>query len=399
MSNSRPIYQFLPEKFNYLTKSKTIQYKEINLKTAYLINIIHELILKFYFINRNYLDAEPNKDIKFNLWSAILRKKYGMHYNYYMDYLIENNFIEMISDYFVGKKAKTYKINTFDIQTVKRVQIYDTILSKKNTKDYLIQTITGYCNSPINPKLRKRLIDDLYKVQLDYDKSLDYLNKLKESGNIELNKYYKNLHSIDSIKTNYLFFKFDEYGRLHTNFTILKKEIRQKYLKINDEDITEIDIGNSQPLFLALLIKNELDPSDPEISNYIWLAKQGLFYEHFISKFPNLNRKDVKLLTYKVLFGHNGINSIENKMFESLFPKIYAYIIEYKKLNENYKSMSHILQKMESDFIFGKVCTEIYQKIPDINLITIHDSIIFPIKYEKRIKEIFDRNKKELFKE
>jgi len=98
-----------------------------------------------------------------------------------------------------------------------------------------------------------------------------------------------------------------------------------------------------------------------------------------------------------VLFGHNGVNSIENKIFESLFPKIYQYILEYKNLNENYKSMAHILQKMESDFIFGKVCTEIYQKIPEINLITIHDSLIFPIKYEKEVKIIFDRNKNELF--
>jgi len=397
MGTTKSIYQFLPENFLYLTKSKTVSYKNINLKTAYLINIIHELILKFYFTNRNYLDAEPNKDIQFNLWSSILRKKYGMYYNYYMDYLIENKFIEMVSDYYVGKKAKTYKINQLDLNNIKRVQIIDNILAKKNSKEYLMQTMTGYCNSPINLKLRKRLVDDLYHVQIDYDKAYSYLNDLKDKSSIELNKYYKNLHSIDSIKSNYLFFKFDEYGRLHTNYTILKKEIRQRYLKINNDDVTEIDIGNSQPLFLALLVQDELDPSDPEISNYIWLAQQGLFYEYIISKFQKLNRKDVKLLTYKVLFGHNGINSIENKIFENLFPKIYSYIIEYKSLNENYKSMSHILQKMESDFIFGKVCTEIYEKIPDINLITIHDSLIFPVKYEKEVKSIFERNKKDLF--
>jgi len=397
MGTTKSIYQFLPENFSYLTKSKTVSYKNINLKTAYLINIIHELILKFYFTNRNYLDAEPNKDIQFNLWSSILRKKYGMYYNYYMDYLIENKFIEMVSDYYVGKKAKTYKINQLDLNNIKRVQIIDNILAKKNSKEYLMQTMTGYCNSPINLKLRKRLVDDLYHVQIDYDKAYSYLNDLKDKSSIELNKYYKNLHSIDSIKSNYLFFKFDEYGRLHTNYTILKKEIRQRYLKINNDDVTEIDIGNSQPLFLALLVQDELDPSDPEISNYIWLAQQGLFYEYIISKFQKLNRKDVKLLTYKVLFGHNGINSIENKIFENLFPKIYSYIIEYKSLNENYKSMSHILQKMESDFIFGKVCTEIYEKIPDINLITIHDSLIFPVKYEKEVKSIFERNKKDLF--
>lgn len=397
MYNAKYLYQFLPKKFEYLTNSKIIKYKEINLKTSYLINIIHELILKYYFTSRNYIDIDPKDDVKFNLWSSILRKKYGMHYNIYMDYLIENDFISLVSDYYVGKKAKTYKINYFDLDSIKRVKIQDNILSKKSSKEYLMQSITDFCNSPINPKIRKKLVNDLYHVQIDYDKSLSILNDLKSKGDIEMNKYYKNLHSIESIKNSNLFFKFDEYGRFHTNFTILKKEIRQNYLKIDNEDITEVDIGNSQPLFLSILIKEEMVSEDPEINKYIWLVKEGLFYEHIISNFPTLSRKDSKLLTYKVLFGHNGINSTENKIFESLFPKIYNFILDYKKFNDNYKSLSHSLMRKESDFIFGKVVPEIYEKIPFVKLITIHDSILFPVKYEKIIKEIFERNKKELF--
>jgi hypothetical protein len=397
MGSPKYLYQFIPQKFEYLTKTKVIEYKGVNLKTAYLINIIHELILKFYFSSRNYMDLEPNEDIKFNLWSSILRKKYGMHYNLYMEYLQDIDFITMVSDYYVGKKAKTYKINHFEVQTIKKVKTSDAILEKKSSKEYLMQSITEYCNSPINPKLRKRLVDDLYHVQIDYDKSIDLINNLKQKGEIETNKYYKNLHSIESIKNRNLFFKFDEYGRFHTNFTILKKEIRQNYLKIDGHEISEIDIGNSQPLFLALLVQEEMEPNDPEINNYIWLARQGLFYEHILDSFTGLTRSDVKLLTYKVLFGHNGINSTENKIFEHLFPKIYKYIIEYKKVHENYKFMAHTLQKMESNFIFGKVVTEIYEKIPEMKLITIHDSILFPVKYEKQVREIFERNKKELF--
>lgn len=391
------LYQFIPKKFEYLNKQKIIRYKEVNLKTSYLINIIHELILKYYFTNKNYIDVSPTDDIKFNLWSSILRKKYGMHYNLYMEYLIENDFISMVSDYYVGKKAKTYKINQFEINLITKVRTNDAILIKKNTKEYLTQSITSYCNSPIDPMIRKKLVDDIYHVQIDYDKSMGFLNELKSEGKIEINKYYKNSHSIESIKNKTLFFKFDEYGRFHTNFTVLKKEIRQKYLKIDNEDIVEIDIGNSQPLFLALLIKKEMDPNDTEVNNYIWLTEQGLFYEHIISNFPSLDRKNAKLLTYKVLFGHNGINSVENKIFSTLFPKIYEYIIKYKSENENYKSMSHKLQNMESDFIFGKVIREIYEKIPHVKLITIHDSILFQSKYEKQIREIFDRYKKELF--
>ena len=397
MGTTKYLYQFIPDKFEYLTKIKTVDYKEVRLKTAYLINIIHELILKFYFSNRNYIDLEPNEEIKFNLWSSILRKKYGMHYNLYMEYLVEKEFITMTSDYYVGKKAKTYKINFFELDSIKRVKTSDAILAKKSTKEYLMQSITSYCNSPIDPKLRKRLVDDLYYVQIDYDKSIELINDMKKKGDIEINKFYKNLHSIESIKNHNLFFKFDEYGRFHTNFTILKREIRQNFLKINNEEIMEMDIGNSQPLFLALLIQEEMEPNEPEVNKYIWLVREGLFYEHITSNFSGLTRSDAKLLTYKVLFGHNGINSTENKIFQSLFPKIYDYIIEYKKVNDNYKFMAHTLQKMESDFIFGKVIKEIYEKIPEIRLFTVHDSVSFPIKYKKEVVEIFDRNKKELF--
>jgi len=398
MGASKYLYHFLPNKFEYLTKTKTIKYKDVNLKTSYLINIIHELILKYYFSNRNYLDLEPDAEIKFNLWSLILRKKYGMHYNLYIEYLLENGFIDLVSNYYVGKKAKTYKMNFFEFNDIKEVRTYDAILSKKYDKEYLMQSITDFASSPIDPKMRKRLASDLYHVQIDYNSSIKYIENLKDSGKIEINKYYKNKHSVECIKNGHLFFVFDEYGRFHSNFTILKKEVRQKFLKIDGEEVIEIDIKNSQPLFLAILLQEEMQPDDPEIQRYVWLVREGLFYDYFISNSgSSLSRSDVKLLTYKVLFGHNGINSTENKIFKSLFPNIYEYILEYKRVNENYRFLAHTLQKMESDFIFGKVVKEIYEKLPDIKLFTVHDSIVFPVKYKKEVYEIFNRHMKELF--
>jgi len=393
------LYQFIPNKFEYLNNTKTIIFKDVKLKTSYIINIIHEIILKYYFSNNNYIDFGPNEDITFNLWSMILRKNYGMHYNLYIDYLIETGFISMVSNYYSGKKARTYKMNNddIDINSIKKIKITDNILIKKNSKEYLMRSMAEYNNSPIDISIRKRLIEDLYYVKINHDESLNYLNDLKNRGNIELNKFYKNLNSIDSIKNRNLFFKFDEFGRFHTNFTILKKEIRQKWLTIDNDDIMEIDISNSQPLFLGILLMEHLDINDDEIKKYLGLIKNGLFYEYIISHFNNLTRKDVKLLTFKVLFGLNGVNSIENKIFSSLFPKIYDFIIDYKKNNNNYKSLSYKLQRMESDFIFGKVIKTLYEKNPHIKIITIHDSLLFSIKYEKMVKEVFDKYTKELF--
>jgi hypothetical protein len=70
---------FIPEKFEYLSKIKTIEYDGVNLKTAYLISIIHEIIIKYYFTSKKFFETEEEyKDVRFNLWSLILRSKYGM---------------------------------------------------------------------------------------------------------------------------------------------------------------------------------------------------------------------------------------------------------------------------------------------------------------------------------
>ena len=89
-------------------------------------------------------------------------------------------------------------------------------------------------------------------MKIDYEKSLDYLN-----SNFINDKemYMKNIYSVESIKEGNIFYNFDAYGRFHTNYTILKSHIRKNFLNISDEKVVEIDIHNSQPLFLSKLIQ------------------------------------------------------------------------------------------------------------------------------------------------
>ena len=185
------IHQFIPQKYEYLTKTSKISYKDSSLKTAYLINIIHELILKHYFVED--VELSVFNENNFNLWSLILRKKYGMDYSKYIDYLIEDGFITLVSNYYAGKKSKTYKINPFDPDSIKECSIYDKILLKKYSKEFIEESITSHNLSPISPDIRKKLVDDIYKVKIDYKKSIEYLKSLKETKQIDSNKFYKNL--------------------------------------------------------------------------------------------------------------------------------------------------------------------------------------------------------------
>lgn len=306
----------------------------------------------------------------------------------------------MISNYYVGKKCKTYKINYIFLNNIIRTSIKDKILLKKYSKDYLNQNFLYFNNSPIDLDLREKLVNDLYKIELKYDDALNYLNELKANKEIDNAKYLKNVSSIDSINTGHIFFKFDAFGRMHTNYTILKKEIRNKFLTIDGESISEIDIKNSQPLFLSKLLLTEIGEENfnEECFRFINLVKSGLIYDEMVEKMENIeDRKDAKVIMYKILFGNNNEKNKYNIQFRKLFPTIYEYILELKSLDGSYKEMSHTLQKMESEFIFNKVVKTIKKVLPEIKLFTVHDSIIFPSKYYSEVSLIFNNHlKKEI---
>jgi len=389
------LYQFLPENFQYLLKEKKVQYKDKNLKTDYLINIIHEMMLKYYF----YRDDVLEKEIHFNLWSKLLRDKYGHLYNYYIDYLKSKDFIFLVSDYYGGKKARTYRLNRQFVTHIIRIKIYDKVLLKKHSIDYLKKSYLNYNNSPIPMDIRGKLVDDLFDVEIDEENSLKLLKELKDSKEITFVKYMKNKMSLENLTDRNIFFKFDEYGRMHTNFTILKREIRKNFLTIDGQPLTEVDLSNSQPLFLAVLIKQELTPSkliNPEITRYFNLVDNGLIYEELMNKCDIEDRDEAKIMMYKVLFGINGDSARYNKMFYKVFPTIYDFILNYKKDKKNYKSLSYKLQNLESNFIYEQVIKHIIESNPEIKIFTVHDSLCFPLKYKDTVTTIFNYYKRNL---
>ena len=114
--------QFLPECLYNIENIKNIQYKEIKLKTDYLIDIIHSLVLKYYF----------KKENRFALNATVLKDKYGYLYNYYISYLIDNNIISLVTNYQTGVTSRIYSLddNIFNCK-IKRYKNYDKVLLKK----------------------------------------------------------------------------------------------------------------------------------------------------------------------------------------------------------------------------------------------------------------------------
>lgn len=372
--------QFLPESLEEFSKNKNFEYKGQKLKSSYVIDIVHNLILKYYF----------KKDNRFHLMSTILKEKYGHLYNYYMDYLIEKNAINMVANYRAGRNAKVYKISERILKgKIKRYVNKDTTLLKKyKNKVSQVEEDGIKNNTLIDQDIKAMLVDDLFYTKIEFDKAIFYLDNLQHN---DTDIYNRNRYSVECINDKHIFYHFDSYGRMHTNFTILKSFIRKNCLLLDGEETHEIDIVNSQPLFLTKIILDSQTKwvNKDEFELFKDLTINGNYYQYVMNHIGTSDRPMVKEMTYKVLFGRNTHNSKADKVFKKLFPTIHNFIRLYKKEKGDYKVLAYELQKAESNLIFNKIIREIKNQYPEIKIVTVHDSIIIPRKRREEVGAIF----------
>jgi hypothetical protein len=377
--------QFLPASLEELSKVKKISYGGVELKTSYIIDIVHNLLLKYYF----------KKDNSFNLSATILKEKYGHIYNYYMDYLVKNEFIILVRKHQKGKNSRIYKLNEKIIKgEIKRYKNQDNVLLKKYRNAISIVDSPHY-GKGILTEVKKKLVNDLFSINIDYVKSIFFLDSTNQDNDI----YNKNKYSVECIKDNHIFYHFDDYGRMHTNFTILKSFIRKNCLLIDGEETCEIDIPNSQPLFLYKLIKDNdiFIVKDEELELFRILTASGKFYQYLLDNCGSqMSRKEIKEVVYKVLFGRNYKNNADN-LFKKLFPTIHTFIKSYKKEMGDYRMLSYNLQRAESNLIFNRIIKTIMELDPNIKLITVHDSIICARKHKEAVEIVFNTLLKDEF--
>ena len=371
--------QFLPVSLEPISKQKNFTYKGQKLKSAYLIDIVHNLILKYYF----------KKDNRFHLMSPILKEKYGYLYNYYMNFLTEKGILVLLAKHQKGKSARVYAINEYILRgDIIRFNNSDKVLLKKYKLKVSEIEEDKVENSLIDNDIKIKLVNDLFKIKIEFDRSIFYLDSLKGD---DVDIYNRNKYSVECINDKHIFYHFDSYGRMHTNFTILKSFIRKNCLLINGEETCENDINNSQPLFLSKIIYQSGTKwvKEEEFNLFKVLTFNGNFYRYLMDELKIKNKSEVKELTYKVLFGRNGVNSKADKMFSKLFPTIHNFIKLYKKEHGDYKVLAYDLQKLESNLIFNKIIRQIMTLYPEINLVTVHDSIIVPKSYKESVWAIF----------
>jgi hypothetical protein len=187
-------------------------------------------------------------------------------------------------------------------------------------------------------------------------------------------------------------------GRIHTNYTQLKSEARNK-LFVDNRSVVSLDVSAMQPLLLGFMARESMTPiCYNDIEEWIRDCESGCLYEKLRSKIPTHRQKfayavwntsrtipiDITKMTAKrfkqqvlqVLFDRNE-QAKGNPIWEAIsnnYPTIASYIWQLKR--HDYKQAARASQQMEVSILIHQVAAEhARQGLP---IVTVHDEIITP---------------------
>ena len=417
MKINKPILFLIPALFikeldKYLLKNPpSFKFKRVN-----FYYIIHYIITK----QLKYKDKEY-----ISLNQKFLKTISVSNIGSYIKILQNGEFI--ISDNLPkkGQKSTGFKLNKKFLlgleifEVLSGSKLYDKIIKRQRLKRSHFNRLQPFL---------KVMKDEFIKIDFDYDEAFKWVRE-----NIPTKKqifHFSALNQIQDKRFRY-FHRNSTNRRLDTNFTNLKSELRRF---IRGEHII-IDLKNSQPFFLSILISNinKTDSILYSVSfNYLnifeafgikrikrvllirqnakkwnlanlWSyqnsVKKGTLYEDFVAAYPGeISRKEAKKIMFKVLFSRNEIYrnyyrfvpyQKEKEVFASVYPEI-AEIVEILK-EKNHSQLAIYLQKLESFIFIDRIARRLVES--GIVPMTVHDSVIIKAAQQtealKIIKSVF----------
>lgn len=243
-------------------------------------------------------------------------------------------------------------------------------------------------------------------------------------------QYNAAMHNIAAIEMGAYNAKIDSnVHRLHSAITNMQKNYRD-FLKYDGQEITAIDISNSQPFLLTVLLNPDFwdknsdayinighlpdniqmmfsssliseirryiaSTSETKFQNYIREASAGNLYEFMQRKInnPDIDRSRVKTMILITFFSDNRYinqqteDAALKRRFRSLFPEIYKLIALCKRSRKN--RFACLLQSVESEIILHRCCKRIWAEGEhQVPVFTIHDSIATTSEYVEFVRNI-----------
>ena len=323
------------------------------------------------YIDRNYKTGDYIP-VNYNVLKGIISER---QIRTIKAFFIKHNVLICNKRYKPGEVSKTYKLN---LETTGNDWKYETI--EDNLLNKKIHTHKKYNMGKVKGKGKGYEIANywLHEIELDYRRAYQYAHKYRAADNDKYNAYSYSLKELKHRKYRSL---IDENNRMHHNISNLKTEFR-KHLSINGEALGQVDISNSQPLFLFLHLTGIEGIDNKERIRYGEACLKGLFYEDLAKvcgiKLTTQTRKEFKKRIFStIFFGRHYVDLTKYETaFKLTYPTIYDYILNMKQ-KHGHKVISQVLQRSEAAFIY-KAITYIDKEtgLHKIPLLAIHDCIV-----------------------
>ncbi|NOZ35657.1 MAG: hypothetical protein GXO80_10215 [Chlorobi bacterium] len=409
MRVSKPFILHLPTCFVSDLKAYLKEHPpNFNYSEVYFYYIIYYLSYKMLTVKEN------NAFIDINM--QFFKSATVSNIDKYIIILKNGYFLETDKFYLKGKKSIGYKINEkyTNVDEITEIKILPKMNLYKKMQKRIINKKAHYSRSPFYlQEMRKEFFD----LELDYKKAFQFITDNKENYKNAL-IHYAAIQNLQDKRLRY-FFKSKSNNRLNTNITSLWKELRQFF----KGDYVSIDLANSQPFFLSILINTIINYDNihstgimydmildksfktfgiislkkisklnqkskksnlVNLSLLIETTKNGLFYEYLQEVIKDKTRDEIKKITFEIYYSQNS-SYIKNKL---LFKKAFPYILEVVEIlkRKNYKSLSIFMQQIESYIFIDCIAKKLVEA--QIIPLTIHDSIIIKKQHHKKVLEI-----------
>jgi len=199
----------------------------------------------------------------------------------------------------------------------------------------------------------------------------------------------------------------------------MPKELR-KHLTVKGKKLVNVDITNSQPLFLALTIEKYIRENFTKVNNkytnnqvedinynklyktlpkctsiylnmpsydessdlprdfsyFRGLCESGKIYEYLQDRagLITMTRGEIKEMFYTVVYGMAYESNIMATVIKNDFPTVWRCVYNMKV--GCYQQLSRNMQRFESDFVIRTVVPRLFKEHPGVTVLTIHDSIM-----------------------
>lgn len=436
---------------NYLQEKVQEQqpFKEFKMDNAlYFLSLV--ISIPAYKKDKTYLWGYIPMD------SRRLKKK-DSNYNKYFEYFLEIGLLQG-KGHSKGRTCKRYRYNYENIN-LEGIECLDfsifEMTDKFLVKNLLKEDIGNDC-----PHLSKWFDDGLFLDvdRLSYDLQSEFCYNKYSLSYTRLNPIMAKAYSYwyTALMLREQCYRIsrqpDSDNRLHTNLTNMPSKFRP-YLTYYGENIQSLDIKNSQPYFMVLVLERLSNSKIIEIMNRVFgndnigtmlqklqqitsskafqeefapLKKAvltGQFYEFLIPLFVDIQpdsdgvfrksfynsdigkaevkefptkRDLMKKLTLQILYTPLKRPSKEYLIFKQYFPLLCKCIEAFKTTSnekESFKLFPKLLQQVESDCVLDTITKQIAETNPDMPLWTIHDSFCTTQSWfpimETAVKELF----------